>query len=199
MELYNDSDAPALDHGVKARLHRLDPLLEVTFSKYAIDQITGEPLSVHVTPDWEDEPEFEKVRRCGNVNAVLDPGWHLWVQDPDGQHHLLMSYPAEIGFGHREVAKLEADVARYMRPSDIIAEIHKKQRARKEKAQRDHLTERADIIKANKSRIHDLLFEDKPGIRGGKFTSGPGLNKRGNMEDQVLSDTEDGWEKPEQK
>ena len=199
MQLYSDSDAPALDQGVEARLQRLDPLLRVTFCRYAINQITGEPLPVHVGPEWIDEPEYAKVRRHGKTNVVLDPGFHLWVRDPDGLYHLLMSYPAEIGFGHREVKKLEEDVARYMRPSEIIALMHKKQLARKEKAASAHAEERGDIIKANKSRIHDLLFEDKGPTRGGKSISGPGLNRRGNIGDVRKDDVEDGWEKPEQK
>jgi hypothetical protein len=199
MERYNDSAAPKLDQGVEARLKRLDPKLRVTFSMYAIDQLTSFPIPVNVGPEWVDEPEINKVRRFGNTNVVLDPAFHLWVQDPEGRWHLLNSYPAEMGFGHREVAKLEADVARYMRPSDIIAKIHEQKLARERKAKKDHAEERRDIIKANKSRIHDLLFEDKGGERDGKFMSGAGLNRRGNMGTVRKDDEEDGWEKPPQK
>lgn len=199
MELYSDSDAPTLDPGVTARLQRLDPLLRVTFCRYAIDQVTGEPLAIHPGPEVIDEPEYKMLRRCGNVTVLLDPGFHLWVRDPDGKHHLLSSYPAEIGFGHREVRKLEEDVARYMRPSEILATMHQQHADRKKREAKNHDQGRADILKANEHRIHDLLFEDKCGYRSGKFMSGPGLHRRGNIGDVRMDDTEDGWEKPSPK
>jgi hypothetical protein len=198
MEPRSDSDAPTLDKGVLERLKRLDPKLKVTFCKYAIDQVTGEPIEVNVSPDWLDDPDaMSRLRQFGKSRVVLDPAWHLWSQDPDGRWILINSYAAAAGFGHREVAKLEGDVARYMRPSDLIALMWGRRKEHERKAKKDHKELRSDIHKANKSRIHDLLFEDKPMERDGKFMSGPGLNRRGNMGTVLKDDKEDGWEKPD--
>ena len=51
MKPYNDSAAPTPDRGVLARLHRLDRDLFVTWSPWALDVLSGQPL--HATPNTD--------------------------------------------------------------------------------------------------------------------------------------------------
>ncbi len=194
MELYNDRDGPTVDAGVLARLKRLDPKLVLTFSRWGIDPETTTPLELKLTAEVVDYEDCSKFHRRGNSTYLYDPCFYLWTQDPDGRWCLVMSYQAETGFGHREVQKLEADVARTMRPSDIIAAIHQLKGERDAKAKADHKELRADIADANEHRIDDLMA-GKAGIRGAKIYSYPGQGNRATPGNVVMDDKEAGWEK----
>ena len=195
MELYNASDAPSIDKGVLVRLKRLDPLLHVTFSHYSIDPARSVPLEVTPSPDWEDDSEaMRRLTKHGGANYLLDPAHHLWTATPNGRYLLVQSYPAPVGFGHREVARLEADVARYMRPSDIAALIHRKQADHAEREKSRYSGYREDLASANKSRIGALMDGDL-GIRDARIASYPGQSNR-SAPGQVRKDAgEDGWER----
>lgn len=199
MELFSASDAPSVDRGVLARLHRLDRKLLLTFSHFAIDPTTSRPVEVHPSPDWEDDPEARAhlVRR-GNAFFLLDPCYHLWTETPDGRPMLVQSYPiSKGGFGHLQVAALEADVARRMKPSEIAALWWKNQNDAKEREAKKLAQDRDDLIRANESRIHDLVFEGKRGVRDAKIASYPGQGKRSTPGEIMMDDKEAGWEKPD--
>ncbi len=197
MELFNDSSGPTPDQGVLARLKRLDDKLVLTYSTYGIDPATTAPMELHLGADAVDFEDMTKFHKRGNATYLYDPSWYLWTKDPDGRWCLVMTYPADPGFGHREVGKLERDVARTMRPSDIIAAIHQLKGERDAKAKADHKELRADIADANEHRIDDLM-DGKAGIRGAKIYSYPGQGNRSTPGTVVMDDKEAGWEKPQQ-
>lgn len=196
MDLYHDSCAPAVDRGVLARLQRLDPLLQVTFSQFAIDPATSRPLEVHPGPDWEDDPEARKrIRRRGDTHYLLDPCFHLWTPVPDGSMALVQSYPLDKGgFGHLAVRALEADVARRMTPSEVARLIHNAKRENRRREYERFQRYRNDVAKANSSRVHDLLEEGKGGVRQAKITSFPGQKSRSTPGNVQMDDREAGWE-----
>lgn len=193
MQPYNSTDAPAIDRGVKARLRRLDRDLFLSFSKYAIHPGTGQPLPLRGRMDDGIE-QYE--RRSGDL-LLIAPAWHLWVRDSDGRIHLVNSYPAESGFGHREVAALEADAARFMTPSEIVEIARQRRMERDRKRRQEYRDRHADITKANWGRIRDLC-NGKSGYRERRIISGPGMGSRGAATERILTDArEDGWELPD--
>jgi hypothetical protein len=199
MEPYTDSDGPRIERSVLKRMKRLDPHLRVTFCKFAIDPITSIPLPVHPGPEWVDDPEaMKRLCRRGDTHYLLDPGYTLWVQSGDGRFYYVQSYSHEEGFGHREVAKLERDVARFMTPSEIINKRRDAQEARERKQKDEYRQKHADTSKANESRIRDLVFNGNSGYREAKVVSYAGQGNRGTRTQKVLRDAkEDGWELPE--
>jgi hypothetical protein len=179
MELYSDSDAPSIDAGVLRRLHRLDPNLAVTWSHWEIDPMTSRPVLFR-----------------GRERIKLQvPAYHVWSRNgSDGRWYYVQSH---FQFGHREVRALESDCLRSMTPSQILAENRRLYYERNERAKKNRQDERGDIIKENKSRIHDLLFEDKRPYRGGKYSSYAGQGKRTSLGEVRKDQKEDGWVKPE--
>jgi hypothetical protein len=193
MELFHSSDVN-IDAGVLARLKRLDKNLRVTFSHFAINEVTSVPMVIN---DWGEEEAPFIVRRGGTA-FLHDPAFHVWVREEgSGRFHLVMTYPAANGFGHREVQKLEADVARYMSPTEILRKHRELREAAEAKEKQDNEELRSDILKANQSRIGDLVFGGKHGHRDAKIVSYPGQGNRGSRGQVKKDDKEDGWEKPE--
>lgn len=195
MEPYNASDGPAIDRGVLERMKRLDRNLHVTFSHYAIDYSTGCPVEVIPGPDWEHEP----VRR-GDAWFVADPAFHLWVRGEDSLYHIVKSYPAELGFGQREVLGLEADVMRFMTPTAFLYEKMRNQARQEEKEHKDYKELRQDIAAENKSIIRDTVGlgdRDYTPNRQAKIVSYAGQGSRATPGDVRKSDKEAGWVKPE--
>lgn len=177
MQLYRDTDAPSLDRGVERRLARLDPNLEVTWSKWSINGLTSQPILHRGRP-------------------VYDPAYHLWRRDRGtARYHYVRAY---LEFGHNEVYALEADAARTMRPEEIIAlnqQLYEDRVAREDAARKQ---ERADMIQANRGRISDLVFDNKLGRRDAKITSFSGQTHRGTPGQIQMDAKEDGWERPEE-
>ncbi len=202
MELFNDSSGPSVDLGVLARMRRLDANLYLTFSTYGINPETTAPMEIKIGPDFAMYENMDRFHRRGNAWFIYDPSYYLWTKDPEGRWVLVNTYPAVTGFGHREVQKLEADVARTMRPSDIVAAIYEHKERREAKAKADEHQAKDDVFVANKSRMHDLMFEGKTGRRQAKIVSYAGQKNRSTPGD-ILSDArEDGWElreKPDDK
>lgn len=195
--LYNDSSGPAVEKAVLERMKRLDPSLELTFSQFAVNPLTSKPLEVHPSPDWETW-QTERLRRLGSKYYLLLPAFHLWIWDwREGRYHYVKSYPAEAGFGHREVYGLEADAARWMSPSEILRQVHEAREAADAKRKQDLREEKLEHFKANDRRIRDLLAGKEP-RRDAKIVSYPGQGNRGSRGRVEKDSREDGWELPDQ-
>lgn len=183
--LFQDVDAPRLDLGAQARLRRLDTRLAVTFSQYAIDPLTSQPLDAD--------------REAGG-GPVVDPAWHLWIKNPDHGWLLVRSYYVARGewFGHQQIAALEQDLMRTHSPGEILQLFAQRRdsHARRARAARDQ--EIADIGRANKRRISDLISDNKSGRRTRKLASYAGQHNRSTPSETFLPEArEDGWELPE--
>jgi len=195
IEPYNESTGPSIDHGVLLRLKRLDPLLRVTYSHFTIDPHFTTPVEVHPQPDWEDAPgTMERVRKRGNSYYLHDPTFYLWSSTPDGQWVLVNYYPAESGFAHREVMKLEEDVGRYMTPSEIARLVQKGADNWTQREGERWESFRLDKIRANKARIEGLVEKEDYGVRDAKIVSYPGQKNRSTPGTVHKDADEDGWE-----
>lgn len=195
MNLYNDTTSAHVDPGVLKRLTRLDRELRVTYSNWALNLESSFPI---------------KSKHFSNLGKYIpEPSFHLWVWCAEyGRYLHVNQYPAEIGFSHREVHFLEADCARTMTPTQMLALAARNREANAAKAKADHAELREDVHKANKSRIEDMLdlepgrkktsVGDASGSRDAKIVSYPGQGNRGSRGRVRKEDREDGWEKPEQ-
>lgn len=181
--LYNWSCGPQVDRSVIERMHRLDRRLAVTYSPVSIDPTTSQPLETA-------------------QGLVRDPAFHLWAQDPDGNWWWVNSFPAESGFGHREVTALEADAARRMSPAEILARRLNFGEERRAKGLRAHRAYHEDLLKANRSRIANLLELDgrtrRSSDRQAKMFSYRGMSNRSTPGVIEKSAREDGWETKEE-
>jgi hypothetical protein len=185
----NHAAAPALERGVLNRLKRLDPSLRVTWSPYALNPETGRPIEMSGRVDPESGEQL--------LGAVRDPAFYLWKKDPGSSHHFFVGVSPR--FGHLEVLRLETDFARFYRPEDILRVV-------KTAADRRRALDRAameqlqrDKIRANRKRIHDLVFEGKRGLRSTKVVSYGGMTRRSSSAERALIEKEareDGWELP---
>ncbi len=170
---HSDAGAPSIERGVLSRMKRLDPNLVVTWHRYSTDPISGRPL-LH------------------NNRPVADPSYYLWRRDDNSRHHHWISF--YVHFGQRQVQRLEGDLARFMRPTEILQKMGEARTARlaREKAQlQDTQNEK---IKANHRRIGDLVFNGKSGQRQAKSFSASGLSRRGTPGVILKDAREDGWE-----
>jgi hypothetical protein len=182
-------DGPTVDSGVLKRMKRLAPRLKVTWSPYALDPTTGRVLEQSGKVD----PYY------GNVltGPVKDPAFYLWRRDSSSSHYFFVSMYRT--FGHREVHGLEGDIARLVRPQDILPIIQANEERRKatgKRAQRD--TQRAKIA-ANKTKIEETL-EGKRDARSPRVFSypGQGASKDTSGREIELQGREAGWELPEE-
>lgn len=177
MEPHSHASAPSLDLGVERRLRRLDRQLRATWSPYSVDSLTG-----------------QVIEHCGR--PVEDPCWHLWRKDECSTHHF---YVMPIGeyFGHEQVARLERDVARHMSPDEILRRHRARAEDRKALELRRKEEAQQDKIKANESRIADLVFGGKSGRRDGKVFSYPGQKSHATPGTVMKDAKEDGWELPD--
>jgi hypothetical protein len=190
MEPLRHYDA-SVDSGVLSRLKRLDPQLRVTFSRYALNPDTGRPIEMSgrldpCTGEWL-------------AGVVHDPAFYLWRKDDCSSHHFFVAaYPQ---FGHREVMLLEADLARFERPEDIERIVRERAERRRERQLSSVKGDRQEVRRANRKRIHDLVFEGKSGMREAKVSSYAGQSTRTSSAERqrFLADAkEDGWETREQ-
>lgn len=176
MRPHSDADAPSLDCGVETRLRALDPNLLATWSKFAIDPFSGQPI-------------------VGPRGPVEAPGWYLWRKDDYADtYHFVLSLPR---FGYREIKKLENDVGRYMDPGEIAKRHAERYQARQEADLKARREERDVMLRANKRRIGDLVYENKLGRRQAKIFSGGGIKSRGTPGEVMKDAREDGWELPD--
>lgn len=150
MEPVGFADAPAIDRGVLARLKRLDAQLRVTWAKYSIDPYTGKVI---LGSGRLDPVSGERI-----AGPVLDPAYYVWRKDELSSHHFFVMVCPE--FGHAEVARLEGDFARFMRPQDIGPMLRARAEEKRQRALAANKQYRADKVVANKSRLHDLVFGD---------------------------------------
>jgi len=201
MHLYHDSAGPRLDTAVAARLRRLDPNLAVTFCRYAIDPRSSLPLECCIE---DPPPEIEaRIERRGGSEFLLSPAFHLWIKDKEraGRYVLVRSYPAEVGFGYREVAALEEDVGRYMSAGEIVSTHRDLKDARAAKRGKASLELRKAVAKANMSRIQRFCgLGDKSrdrGERDAKIVSYAGQTNRGTRGQVSKDSRSDGWELPD--
>lgn len=159
-------------------MKRLDSCLFVTFSEWFLDGLTGQPVKT----TWGE--------------LVQDPSWYLWRRDRDtGEVHFVSMYKY---FGHEQVARLEADLARFLSPDEIIRRTTEARTARLRQARETFAQVQQDKIAANKSRIVDLM-NGKSGFRTVRSYSYSGQKNRSSSaeQQQVLKDArEDGWELP---
>lgn len=160
----------------------MDPRLAVTFSQSAIDPLTSLPIEVD--------------REAGG-GTIRDPAWHLWLLHPaHGWLHVHTYYVVRgEWFGHEQIGWLEADLGRTHTPDEILR-IFAQNRATQTQRQRARYDQsKEDNLRANKKRIHDLLFEGKSGMRERKIMAYPGQTNHATPSERFLSDArEDGWE-----
>lgn len=178
MDLYTDSDAPSLDRGVVSRLRRLDPRLAVTWSKWDINPLTTRPMIYK-----------------GNAIRLPEPRWHLWSRDSDGRWRYVQSY---LHFGQEQVMRLEGDVARRFTISEVIDGFERARQDAKERKERAIEDRRRGIRENNKSRIRDLVFEGKSGLRTRRIMSAPGVSCTTPDQPFLADPKEDGWDLPEE-
>lgn len=195
MELFNDSGGPSLDIGVEKRLYRMDKNVRVTFSYFAIDMQTSYPMTVNPNATWEPAERAMLVKHRGEW-LLRAPCYHLWSRrSSDDRWWYVKGYPAEQGFGHREVAALEADVVRTgMTPSEIVNRAFENEARKKEEAKLAYRDERKQLLNANKRRIEDLVRWGKSGRRQAKISSYPGQKNRSTPGEFLSDPKEDGWE-----
>lgn len=197
--MYHDStNAPALDKTVLDRLKRLDSNVKLTYSRFVINPMDGSPLAMHVTADWYDHrPEVVKnLVKFGNNQYVLDPAWHLWAWTGEGRWYLIKSYPAAQGFGHREVMALEGDAARWMKPSEIVAQAKRLEEEKVARQKAKYAEVRKEVLKENETRIKDYIYGKQDTDRDGKLFSYGGQSHRGSTGKVERDSKEDGWVKP---
>jgi hypothetical protein len=183
-------DGPSIDYGVEKRLRRLNPRLKVTWSPYALDHTTGRPIEMSGALDCY----------TGKINqgVVKDPAYYLWIKDEAFNTYYLVGIYQK--FGHEEVMHLEADVARHMDRDRVFEFLQERGKALRERGLARKRDLQAQKIRANKKRIHDLVFEGKDGVRDAKVSSYKGQTKRTSSGElnRIRKDArEDGWELPE--
>jgi hypothetical protein len=180
-QLFQDVDAPRLDHGAEARLRRLDARLAVTFSQWAIDPLTSHPI--------EADPE-------AGGGAIEDAAWHLWIKHPEHGWLHVHAYYVVRGewFGHEQIGWLEADLGRTKSPDEILRMFAQRRAEHTQKCRAAYDQNAADHFLENKRRIHDLLFNGKSGMRERKIMAYPGQTNHSTPSEKFLSDArEDGW------
>lgn len=125
----------SVDRSVIKRLHRLDPKLKVTFSPYALDGLTGNPI---IADGYDDD--------CNKLNGpVHDPCFYLWRKSDQSGWTLVQVYPAAQGFGQKEVLMLEADLGRCYSEKELWQQIRRRAevtRMREAKRKSNMLTDR---------------------------------------------------------
>lgn len=177
-----DDGVRRVDPSVLARLKRLDKDLSVTHSRYMLDPFTGQVLRT----SGQIDPETGKRI----PDEIDDPSFYLWIKCTDGATRLVSMYPE---FGHKEVGKLEGDLARFMRPGDIVKEMVEAREAHMRKAAEALKDEQHERTKANAHRAMDLL-QGKTGERDAKVASYPGQRDRSTPGIILPDAKEDGWE-----
>lgn len=194
---FNHVAAPSIDRGVEARLRRLDPSLRLTWSPYALDVFSGNPILTTgcVNPDVSPgEVEYVAPGR-----PVDDPSFYLWRKSDTCSHHFyVMAFPTpDPGFTYRQVLALERDLARFLSPREILSTMTEAadRRAKQAKAAQEQL--QLDKIAANESRINDLVLNGRSGTRDGKAFSAPGVSRRSTPGRVFMDPREDGWETPD--
>jgi hypothetical protein len=189
MEPKNHAAAPAIEPGVLSRLRRLDRNLRVTWSPLALDVETGRPIEMELTLDPYTGEWLE--------GTITDPAYYLWRKDNNSSHHFFVAVYSE--FGHPEVELLETDLARFHDPEEIpklLRESNARLRQLGLRAKRELQRQKR---KANKRRIHDLVFEGKGLRRSAKVASYPGAPTRTSSAERAQIEKEareDGWELP---
>ena len=180
MELFESVDRPSLEPGLTERLRRIDPRLRVTFSHYAIDPRTSQPLTSFETGE-----------------PILHPAQHLWMKADDGSWLHISEFPMERGgFTHLNARFLEIDqcVRNSRNPEEILQRMTERQELARERSRAANRQRGRDRAKANAKRIGDLVFDGKSGTRQAKITSYPGQTNRGTPGDVLSDANEDGWE-----
>jgi len=156
------------------RLGRLDKALRVTWSHILLDSINGNPL-------------------VSNGKAIHSPLFYLWRVDESGRHYLVGTYER---FGHKEVAKLERDVARFYSPEKIIRLIAEASELRMLRNRMAYRNKHNDILSENRSRIRDLLSDNKLGLRSPNAYSYKYQGTRRTPDPVASDDKQDGWVLP---
>ena len=178
-----DDGYRTVDPAVLKRLKRLDKDLLVTHSRYSINPFDG--CIIEVPPGTIDPVSGEDVS-----GPVEDPHFYLWIKCNDGAIRLVQMTPE---FGHKEVAKLEGDLARFMDPGEIVKSIVEKREAYIRKQAEAMQEEKHERTKANAHRAMDLL-QGKTGQRDAKVASYPGQKDRSTPGTILPDAKEDGWE-----
>jgi hypothetical protein len=181
-------DGPSIDRGVLKRLHRLDPQLVVTWSPYALDVMTSNPIEQSGNMD----PETGDVGR----GPVPDPAFYLWRRDECSTHHVFVNLYQQ--FTDREVLALERDIARFERPQDIMRIFHERDRARRDRALVNKNILQQAKIKANERRIDDLILGGVESKRQAKSFSFSGQTNHSTPGEIEMDAKEAGWELPEE-
>lgn len=179
----NHVAAPSVEPGVLRRLRTLDPLLVVTWSPWSLDVMTGLPVESPASP-----------REDG---LIEDPAFYLWRRSSTCSHHFFVNVLPV--FDHRVCAALESDLGRFRRPEELWRLVEEAGSRARDKQLEEYRERHRDVVAANKSRIGDLVFEGKSGIRTPKVFSGTGGSRTSSAEREgiLMDPREDGWELPE--
>lgn len=173
-------DGASVDPSVRRRLKRLDPRLRVTFSPYSLDPLTGNPIEME---------GFDTDLGVPLRGPCADPSFYLWRKTDTQGWVLVQVYAlAAGGFGHLQVLKLEADLARWHSPEQawrIVAGKTERMRAAAAQSKKDYLRDKA---LDNKKLILDAASGDDGFFRrGGKGFSYAGQTSRTSGGEKVVS------------
>ena len=179
LEPFHDTAAPSLDFGLQQRLRRLNPRLRITFSPWAINPQTGQPIIDEVTGA-----------------PVHYPAQILWLKTDMGWRHVDEFPMHSGGFGHLNCHYLELNqrTVEAHKPEHLYELLAEKKKVRQELDKRRHHEWREDRNKANAKRIGDLVFNGKSGRRQVKPMSYPGQTNRSTPGEILRDAREDGWE-----
>jgi hypothetical protein len=199
--IYTDSDGPSIAKEVVRELHQFDPSVRVTFSKFALDPMTGIPIEVDKAKILIAEEDFSTVDalvKRGNAYFVSDPRYYVWSQTPDGDVVLVKSIPVREGFDRRQIDILRQDRQSMERLVAFLEEKFAHQRYGEKKAKQNWRDFQHDLVSANASRIHDLIVNDKVMThRDAKIMSYKNQGSRSTPGQVPTTDREAGWEKPD--
>lgn len=161
MKPYHDVAAPSIDPGVQRRLKRLDDELFVTWSPWALDVLSGQPIVIKDVPC---DPVTGIKPRNGRIH---DPRFYLWL-NVLGEVRFVQSFAQ---FGQREVLSLETQLSRFHRPRDIMRLKTEAFKRRQETMRAQHDAKLRDVIEENEPVIRDLLNRKNNPRRDGKIYS----------------------------
>jgi hypothetical protein len=163
-------DGATVDRSVLNRMRRLDRKLLVTFSPYALDPVTGNPIA----GDGIDEND-----NILQGQPIPDPAFYLWRRHDIYGYVLVCIYPVSKGFGHLEVLKLESDLARFHTPADAWRIVYDKtERLRQSRIRHESSELRAKALDNKKLMLDAAAGDDGFFRRSGKGFSYAGQTSR---------------------
>lgn len=180
MQPYHYSMGPTLEPSVMRRLTNINPRFSVTYSPFALDSLSGQPIV-----------------QLDNGRPVYDPAFYLWLDTDQGKSLINIYWISRGGLGHREVQGIEASAAAFDRKGTAFNALLAKEARQREAQLNEFRYVQSQKLKYNKRRIRELA-EGRSGEREAKPISYPGQRNKNTIGTRILPDAQqDGWELPE--